>query len=464
MAAGRRRVVLVSGEAGIGKTALVDAFGAAARASGQLLMARGQCVPGVGGTEPYYPVMEVLGHLCACAEGEVVSKTLERAAPAWMAMLGRESSGADGAARGASGERMPGSLCAALEELSTSRPLMLIFEDLQWADIATLNLIAALSRRRAAAKLLVVATFRARGIAAGRPLKEFAHDLLMQQLGAEIALRPLGKTATMRMLGRELGMGTAPQRLGDFIHGHAEGNPMFAMMLLRHLIAQGFLVREESDGTANWKLTANFEEIDAGIPEELVQMVELEIGQLTSDEQSLLEAGSLMNVVFPAWAVGAALNKEAPETEEACNALAQRLYFVQRAGQDELPDGTHSAFYAFTHGMYREVLYQRQSAARRAQRHIRIAEKLGGLFAGREELVAREMAMHFEAAESWQRASQARRHAARYARERQAHAEAAELLEHALKRAEHLSAGETDEMRRELEQAREAMGTCGPAA
>jgi predicted ATPase len=86
------------------------------------------------------------------------------------------------------------------------------------------------------------------------------------------------------------------------------------------------------------------------------------------------------------------------ETEEACDGLARRLHFVVRAGQDELPDGTRSAFYVFAHGLFREVLYQRQSSARRARRHIRIAERLGELFAGREASVAREQALHYEAA------------------------------------------------------------------
>jgi predicted ATPase len=75
------------------------------------------------------------------------------------------------------------------------------------------------------------------------------------------------------------------------------------------------------------------------------------------------------------------------------------------AGQDELPDGSRSAFYVLAHGLYREVLYQRQSEARRARRHVRIAERLGELFAGREADVARERAMHYEAAGDRERAA-----------------------------------------------------------
>jgi predicted ATPase len=146
-------------------------------------------------------------------------------------------------------------------------------------------------------------------------------------------------------------------------------------------------------------------------------MVELEVERLSEDEQRMLEAASLMSVAFPAWAVAAALAKDPVEIEEACDGLARRLHFVVRAGQDELPDGTKSAFYVFAHGLYREVLYKRQAATRRARRHIRIAERLGELFAGREVNVAREIAMHYEAAGELERATSVLESAARQAQQ-----------------------------------------------
>jgi predicted ATPase len=86
---------------------------------------------------------------------------------------------------------------------------------------------------------------------------------------------------------------------------------------------------------------------------------------------------------------------------------------VVRAGQDELPDGTQSAFYVFAHGLYREVLYQRQATSRRSRRHIRIADRLGELFAGREMNVARERSMHYQAAGELERAADVLESAAR---------------------------------------------------
>lgn len=416
---GERRVVFVSGDSGIGKTSLTDAF--ARRAGERLATARGQCVPGFE-KEDFYPVMEALAQLCASPDGEGACKALARLAPEWLVPLGR----LDAPPR----ERMPGNLCAALEEIAAAKPLLLVLEDLQWVDAATLNLISALARRRAAAGLMVVATHRPRGLSS--ELKQLRQDLLLQRACSELNLAALGKSAVGALLSRELGQEMLPPRLSAFVYEHSEGNPLFAISLLNHLIAQGQLKRSGDE----WRMMANFDEQGAALPDELAQMVELEIERLAPEDQRLLEAGSIMSVAFPAWAVAAVLERPADEAEEACERLARALHFLVRAGEDELPDGSECGFYAFNHGVYREVLWKRQGAARRARGHIRIAERLGELFAGREAHVAREMAMHFEAAGAWQRGAGALRAAARYAADRNAHAEAIELLERALRIAE----------------------------
>jgi predicted ATPase len=462
LASGQRRTVFVTGETGIGKTALVDAFCQQVGSSLQASVAHGQCVEGFGRKEEYYPVMEALGQLCASPDGERACRILARMAPVWLAALGREPETATiTAARSAAQERMPGDLCGALEELAVARPLILIFEDLHWADNSTLHLISALARRRAQVKLMVLATYRPQDVATEHPLKRLKQDLLMRRLCVEIALAPLSQTSVRELLSGELTQEALPPGLVGLVHQHSEGNPLFVIAILEHLISQRFLVREGTDGVARWEHRAPLQEMEASVPAGLAQMIELEIERLSPENQHILEAGSLISVAFPAWAVAAALEEDAVEIEEACDGLARRLYFLERAGQDELPDGTRSAFYVFAHGLYREVLYKRQVATQRAKRHIRVAERLGELFAGREANVAREMALHYEAAGNWQRAASALRAAAQHARQRQAKAEAAELLEHALRITENLSeterGTEVGEIRSELMMAREAL-------
>lgn len=454
-ARGQRQIVFVSGEAGIGKTALVDTFCGEAARWGPVQVARGQCVEGFGRRDEYYPVTEALGGLCLRAEGERVSAVLARMAPAWLAGLGREP--AMHATPLLWSERKPGDLCAALEEMATETPLVLVLEDMQWSDAGTLQLLSALARRRAPAKLLVLATCGACSRPEGEqkaetsesvpqgqarrgalPVEALKQNLLMRQLCAEIALAPLQRDEVEALLKRELQAGTALAGLTAFVHHRSEGNPLFAIAIAEHLVARGFLARSE-DG---WVVAGRLEEAEAEVPERLAQMIEVEMEGLSSEEQQVLGAGSVMGIAFPAWAVAAALGEEPARMEEICDRLARRVHFVERGGEDELPDGARSEFYVFVHGLYREVLYRRQAAARRAQWHGRIADRLGELFRGREAAVARERSMHYEAAGDWRRASAALCAAAVLARERRATAEVQDLVKQALRMAERLAGAE----------------------
>jgi len=437
LATGQRQVVFVTGEAGIGKTALLDAFCRQAGSWLPVKVAHGQCIEGLGVKEEYYPLMVALGQLCSEPDGEKACRILARMAPAWLAILRRDPT--EGAT---AHERTLGDICAAVEELAAETPLILLFEDLQWADLPTLQLISTLARRRAQARLMILATCTPQDTATDHPLRVLKQDLRMRRLCQEIALTPMSRAAVGELLCRELKQEVLPPGLAGFVHRQSEGNPLFAIAILEHLIGQRLLMREGTADAPLWKLAGLSLELEAGVPDGLAKMIELEVERLSPHEQCLLEAGSLMNFAFPAWAVAAALQMDLAEVEEACDRLARRLHFLERAGQDELPDGTHSAFYVFAHGLYREVLYNRQGTARRSSRHLRIAERLGVLFAGRKSAVAREMAMHYEAAHDWQRAVRALRAAAQQAVERKAHAEAGELLDRALRLAENLQENE----------------------
>jgi predicted ATPase len=435
---GQRRVVFVCGEAGIGKTALVDAFCQPIQGSQRALVARGQCIEGLAAREEYYPLMEALRQLCSLPEGALVCGILAAVAPHWVAPMARPAQPSE-AARFAPASRLPGDLCAALEELAKQQPLILIFEDLQWADDATLSLLSALARRRAPTRLMVIATCGPREGSNNHPSKSLQHDLLRRQLCVEITLPPLSKAALREWLNCKFEQEAFPPGLADLVHQHSEGNPLFAIAILEHLIAQRLLVRHASGGTVRWEQREPLAAWETQVPDRLAQMLEFEIERLRPEEQRILEAGSLMGIAFPLWAVAAALDEDVSKLEEQCVELERRLYFVKHGGQDELPDGTHSDFYVFLHGLYREVLYQRQSPTRRGHRHFQIANRLAALFAGREADVALELAMHFEAAGKWQLAANALCTAAARAEARQARAEARELLQRALLLAERMS-------------------------
>jgi DNA-binding winged helix-turn-helix (wHTH) protein len=130
---GQRQMALVSGDPGIGKTALVDAF-CQSDPSLAAKIARGQCVQGLGVSQEYYPVTEALSQLCAGPQGETAKRVIARLAPAWLGRGGSAESVAGGSAPAGSNERTLGDLFAALEEISVATTLILVFEDVHWAD------------------------------------------------------------------------------------------------------------------------------------------------------------------------------------------------------------------------------------------------------------------------------------------------------------------------------------------
>lgn len=438
-ARGNRKLIFLTGDAGCGKTALIDAFCARSCSDDGTRMIRGQSVEGFGGKEPFYPVREALGQL---VDQEKTGELLARKLPGWFGENGENAAKAPAL----------GEICEAVEAVAQSDHLLLVLEDLHWADASTLDLISALARRRGSHSLMVLASYRPTEVDGHHPLLGLKEDLFTRRLCCEIILGPLNRKAVSDYLLQQLSANTLPAGLASFVHQHSEGNPLFMAATFEHLRSQNLLVSK----SGKWQLTMPLAEIELGIPEGLLGMIDLQLGRLSESERRLLEAGSIVGAVFPAWAAAAALKADVVDLEDEYASLARRTKLLNAAGQDELPDGTRSSFYVFSHGLFREALYTRQPAARRAERHRRVAERLKALFAGSEASVASEVAQHYEAAGSWKDAIEALRLAAETAAIRDADQVAQQLLKRALDLSENLRPDErkaternlTDEMKK----------------
>ncbi len=376
----QRQVVFVTGETGIGKTTLIDEFvrRVAADFPG-IRIARGQCVEGYGSKEAYYPMLEALGQLCGNSGGDTIVQTLTAQAPSWLVqfpahlrreqreMLQREIVGA-------TRERMLREIAEALETISSDKPLLLVFEDLHWADPYTVDLISVLARRRAPGKLVLIATYRPVDATLAQPsLKTVKQDLLVHQLCREIPLVPLTKSEVAEYLALEARSVVVPLDLAELIYRHSEGNPLFMVSILEHLRERSLIAVD--NGT--WQIKAPLESIHLETPESLRQMIELQIEQLSADEQRVLEVASVTGVSFitnPSL-LGTTVDQE--NFENICEGLARRQHMVRRTESRKLADGTISHCYEFVHALYREVFYRRQAPARRARLGLHVG-KIGG--------------------------------------------------------------------------------------
>jgi DNA-binding winged helix-turn-helix (wHTH) protein/tetratricopeptide (TPR) repeat protein len=432
---GRRQIVFVTGESGIGKTALVDEF--QRRLVADLIgvrIARGQCVEGYGGREAYYPLLEALGQLFRGSAGDSLVGIVERQAPTLLvqfpALVRPEHRDTlQQEIMGATRQRMLREISEALETIASERLLLLVFEDLHWVDHATVDLISALARRRQSAKLMLIGTYRTADLAlSDHPLKTLKRELVIHELSHEIALEPLEESEVAEYLASESEGVAVSEGLAGFIHRCTEGNPLFMVAILKHMREQKVIAQEDAALT----LTAPLEEIELRAPESLRQMIESWIERLSEEERRALEAASVAGVLFSTAVSATAANMDVEDFEYLCEAVVHRHQLVRSAEPQEFPDGTVSGRYEFAHALYRKALYRLLAPGRRTKLHQRIGERLEELSSASPGELAPELAHHFEESRDWLRAIKYLRLMAETAGRRYAPREATAALQHAV--------------------------------
>ena len=422
---GKRQVGFITGEAGIGKTAVTEAFLAQVATDARLCIARGQCVEHYGPGEAYLPMLEALGRLCRTPGSEHLLQVLRQYAPLWLAQIPWLFSADDHEALqrqlvGATQPRMLREMAEAVEALTVETPLVLVLEDLHWSDYATIDLVAMLAQRREPARLLLLGTYRpVEVIVRGHPLKTIKQELQMHGYCEELPLELLSETAVAAYLAARCPGSRLPTELVQLIHQRTNGNPLFMVNIVEDLLTRGLL--GERDG--QWELMARIDEVEVGVPENLLQMIVQQIERLSREEQRVLEAASVAGVEFAVVVVAAALEADSMAVEEWCEALVWQQHVLQPAGVAKWPDGTVTARYAFRHWLYRHVAYQRLGSTRRIRLHQQIGTCLEAAYGPWVGEIATELAVHFERGQDDPRAVRYLQHAAENATRRHAYRE-----------------------------------------
>lgn len=423
---GARQVVFVGGEAGIGKTALVDAFTAQARGKAALWVGCGQCLDHRGTGEAYMPVLEALSRMCREAAGEDLIKFLARCAPTWLVQMpwllsGDELEGLQQRVLGATRDRMLREMVESVEVLTAGKPLLLVLEDLHWADYSTVDLIACLARRYEPARLLLIGTYRSGDAKLrGHPLHALIQELRARGSCEEIAPPFLDEHGVEEYLSGRFNGGNVPAGLARVFHRRTEGNPLFLANVVDHWLPLGLLEKSP-------------EQLTLDVPETLRGLIDRQLAMIGAGEQAILEAASVAGREFAAAVVSAAVGQTEEQVETGCDGLARQGLFLNPFGRTNWPDGTVSACYAFVHDLHREILYDRIPPRRRAGLHLRIGARVEAGYGVQARELAAELAVHFVQGQDVPRAVRFLRYAAEQAVARSAYREALELLRQALR-------------------------------
>ena len=425
--AGRRRVLFVSGDPGIGKTTLVEAFLDTLAGPRRATVVRGQCLDQHGPREPYMPLLTAIGDLARATAGRRVRAALRRYAPTWLVQVPwlldpRERPALERSVQGTTATRMLREGSGLCEALARDSPLVLVVEDLHWTDLATLDLVVSLAQHAAPARLLVLATYRqADALAGDASVGRAVRSLCRRGYATELRLAPFDLPAVRAYLRTRLDE-TLARKLAARVAECSAGNPLF----LRAVVEQIVQHPRPTPGRGGGR-TLRIE-----LPEDMREYVATELARLPADSRALLEAASVVGVLFSAHELATGVPMRAEEVERRLEELARRGSLVRRVGR-QAAEGTGARF-GFVHAVYRRIVQDSLPPLRARTLHRDIAGGLEAAHAAGLHGVAGRLAVHYGEGRSPRKELDYLELAAANAARRFAYREAAAYMRSALER------------------------------
>ncbi len=395
-AEGRGSLVCVAGEPGIGKTTLVEDFLAEAEASGAAaLVARGHCSERLADTEAYLPALDALGGLLRAPGGDGVARLMKVVAPTWHACVTpAQPAAGEAASHGArSQQAMLREFRNLLQEASRLGPVVLFFDDVHWADLSTVDLLAHLGRHSAGMRVLVVVTYRLTEMLLGpHPFHRVQLELLGKGACTELRLGFLRREDVDRYLTLAFPGHEFTTEFADLVYRRTEGSPLFLADLLRYLRERGVLAEQ----SGRWALARELPDLLQELPDSIKGMIARKLEQVEEADRRLLSAAAVQGPEFDSAVVAAALGLDPADAEERLQRLDRVHGLVRLVREEEFPDRTLTQRYAFVHGLYQQALYRDLSPSRRASLGAALARALGSHHEQDSPTAAAELGCLFE--------------------------------------------------------------------
>jgi hypothetical protein len=316
---GQRQVVKVSGDAGLGKTTLVEEFLRGIEDSVWIL--KGRCSESLSRNEAYVAVLEALDTLIHNPLGEQTVSMMGEYAPSWLAQVlpGKAAESRTGAVR--SQEKMRREFAHFVRVLCRLRPAILFLDDMHWADASTCDLLSYLQGISADFRLLVVLTFRpAELVSTPHPFRALEVEL-SRQGGSDIFLRPLNALDVEAYIHRGFPVNSFPSDLGRIVFERTEGHPLFMADVVGHLRESGLVAAVNG----RWEMTAQADLLRSLVPATTQRLIRLQIDQLTAERVRILECAAVQGARFDTAVVATALGLDQALWKRSCDAWKRNV-------------------------------------------------------------------------------------------------------------------------------------------
>ena len=367
--AGERRLVLLAGEPGIGKTRLAAEFAERSAAGGATVL--------YGRTDedlsaPFQPWVQALRHYVMHTAPEVLQSDLGASASDVARMvpeLARKlGSNPAPVTSDPEGERLR--LFDAIDEfvatISRAAPVLVVLDDLHWADKPSLVLLRHLARSTRPGAVLLLCTYRETDLARSHPLAEVLADLRREPSVLRVLLRGLGQEDVGALV-TSRAEHDAPEAFVRALHVETDGNPFFVEEVLRHLTETGVLRREGGRWTSDRRID------ELGIPEGIREVVGRRLSRLSEAANAALGIAAVIGRDFDAPSVEAGEGPAGEALLDALDEASRARLIVEVAGSP--------GRYSFAHALVRQTLYEELGTSRRALLHWRIGVALERRFA-----------------------------------------------------------------------------------
>lgn len=368
-------LLFISGEAGIGKTRLVDEFANRLRAQGIRILS-GRCYE-FERILPYQPIVETLRSVLPS-----LSASEQALFPRW---LSAEVTSPDfGSASSQNQALLFESVAVFLRGLSDNGPILVVLEDFHWAAESTLAMLHYLTRHVSGQPVMLVATVRSEDVSG--PLKSFQQTLEKEKLSMSIHLSRLSASAVDRWVAEMSGGGEVVIPLAERLYRETDGNPFFMMETVKTLFETGWIHME----AGAWKVdTAQITHEQLPLAESISATILARVQTLSDAAQSALRMASILGREFDFDLLNHAWGRGDEATLEALDTLLRARLIEEGKGQS-------GRDYVFVHHKIQEAVYADIPRKQCQHGHARVAAAMEKLYAVQLGNVAGEIAYHFE--------------------------------------------------------------------